>query len=102
MVVENESVYRISDDQKKEIDKKLKELLGLCQIARIPMFASCAIASDHESTEYLNIVYSAQSHAMRLHDDRIRKHMLIASGSFDAVPKRETVTFDPFGVLNNE
>ena len=57
---------------------------------------------DENGTEYTNMVYSAQSHAMRLHDDRIRKYMLISSGNFEVVPAREVVQFDPFGVMKNE
>lgn len=95
------TVYKIDESQKKEIDMKMKELLELCQVAHVPMFASCAIANTEEETKYLNIIYGPQSHAIYLHDDKIKKHMLIASGSFDVVLKREIVTFDPLDALRD-
>lgn len=95
------SVYNLTEEQRAELDGKLRELLALCQIYHIPMFASCAVASNNEETEYLNIIYSAQSHSMLLHDDRIRQYMLIANGSHEAVLKRENLMFDPFGVLKD-
>lgn len=97
-----DSFYDLNGQQRQKIDSKLRELLEICQIERVPMFATCAVKNDAGSTEYANVVYSAQSHDMRLTNDRIRKHMLIASGSFEAVPAREAVVFDPFGVLKEE
>lgn len=97
-----DTVYKISEQQRKDLEKKLKDLLEFCQIYHIPFFASCAVQNDENGTEYTNMVYSAQSHAMRLHDDRIRKYMLISSGNFEVVPAREVVQFDPFGVMKNE
>lgn len=97
-----ETIYNLDQQQRKNLDAKLRELLSVCQIYRVPMFASCAVANNESATEYMNIIYSAQSHAMTLHDDRIRDYMLIANGSHDVVLKRENVTFDPFGVLNDE
>lgn len=94
--------YSLSKQERETLDEKMRELLAFCQIHRIPMFVSCAVANDDEHTEYLNIVYSAQAHMLRLKDDRIRQHMLIANGSHEAVLKRENVTFDPFGVISRQ
>lgn len=94
--------YSLSKQDREELDEKMRELLAFCQIHRIPMFTSCAVANDDEHTEYLNIVYSSQAHMVRLKDDRIRHYMLIANGSHEAVLKRENVTFDPFGVMAHE
>ncbi len=97
-----EANFNLSEQQRKDLDKKLNEVLELCQIYHIPFFASVAVKNSDQETEYNNIVYSAQSHAIRLHDDRIRKYMLIANGNFEVVPGREVVPFDPFGVIKNE
>lgn len=94
--------YELSEQQVAELDQKMRELLELCQINRVPCFVSCAVSNTPEETMYKNIIYSAQSHDMELTDDRIRKHMLIATGEFDAVPKRETITFSPFGIAEGE
>ena len=102
MAVEKETVFKLTQDQKKQLDDKLQELLELCQIFRVPMFASCAVVNENKETEYINIVYSAQSHAIRLYDDKIRKHLLLANENFDVVPKREIVAFDPLGAFSHE
>lgn len=94
--MKEDTIYKLPKDTVAELDRRLNILLEFCQINRIPFFASCAIGNDTKETDYLNIVYSAQSHSMKLHDDRIRKHMLIANGEFDVVPKREILNFDPF------
>lgn len=65
-------------------EKLLKGLLESCQIYHAPMFASVIITGIHNGTEYDNIVYSAQSHMVKLTEDKIRKHMLIANG-FEAI-----------------
>ena len=88
------TAYKLSSQQRNELEEKMRELLELCQI--------CAVKNDDSETEYSNMVYSAQSHNMKLRNDRIRKYMLIANGEFDVVPKREIVAFDPFGVIKDE
>jgi hypothetical protein len=85
--------YEADKEQKKEIEEKIKELLELCQINRIPMFLSVALQNDKNGTKYKNIMYSAKVHDIRLTDDQIEKHILISNG-FCAVPKREAVEID--------
>lgn len=97
-MTEKETYYELPQAKVLELDKKMRELLELCQINHVPFFAACAIANSEEETKYLNIVYSAQSHSMKLTDDRIRKHMLVANGEFDVVPKREVSDFTPYGI----
>lgn len=96
------TTYKLPDQQRNELDKKMRELLEICQIYHVPFFASCVIENNDSGTEYSNMIYSAQSHNIKLKDDRIRKYMLIANGEFDVVPKREIVSFDPFGVVKDE
>ena len=100
--MEKETYYELPEEQISELDKKMRELLELCQINHVPFFATCAIANSGEETKYLNIVYSAQAHSMKLTDDRIRKHMLVANGEFDVVPKREVSDFTPYGIAEGE
>ena len=97
-----ETCYQLSEEEKKELHQNLKACLQFSHIHQNTFYAVCAVGNDAEKTEYLNIVYSAQSHAMELTDDQIRKHMLVANGKFDVVPKREVVTFSPFGIAEGE
>lgn len=99
--MEKDTVYSLGAQQREDLDRILRGLLEFCQIHRIPFFTACAVANGPEGTEYLNTVYSAQSHAMTLTDDRIRKHMLLADSEFDVVPKREVPGF-PFGIAQGE
>lgn len=96
------TAYKLSSQQRNELEEKMRELLEFCQIYHVPFFVSCAVKNDDSETEYSNMVYSAQAHNMKLQNDRIRKYMLIANGEFDVVPKREIVAFDPFGVIKDE
>ena len=41
-----DTVYKISEQQRKDLEKKLKDLLEFCQIYHIPFFASCAVQND--------------------------------------------------------
>lgn len=80
------------DPEKIEIvEKKLQDVLSICQIYRIPFFATFA-ASD---SEWKNYAYSATANNIPLSDDQIRRHMLVANG-FEVVPKREQKAFIPF------
>lgn len=87
------TVFKMSAGSTKALDKKVQELLEICQIEHLPMFLSVAVENTDETTTYKNVVYGAKSHNMGLADDRIEKHILIANG-FDAVPKRENVILD--------
>lgn len=87
--------YEMNNEQKVALEKKFRELLEICQINHTPFFATCAFANDDQQTKYMSVVYSAQSHLIQLTDDRIRKHMLIANGGFDVVPKREVIDLSP-------
>lgn len=92
-----ETYYSLPGQQKEELDQIIRRLLEFCQINHIPFFVSCAVENHADGTKYMNAVYSAQSHAMELTDDRIRKHMLLADKEFDVVPKRE-ILGSPFGI----
>lgn len=100
-IMEKEIYYSLPEQQKEDLDGIIRELLEFCQINHIPFFVSCAVENNAEGTEYMNAVYSAQSHALSLTDDRIRKHMLLANKEFDVVPKRE-ILGSPFGIPQGE
>lgn len=70
-----------------EIGKLLKSLLEICQICHMPMFACFAI-NEKEGMAYKNIIYSAQSHSVRLYNDRVRKHMLVAN-NFEVISQSQ-------------
>lgn len=93
------TIYKVSADDEKEIKARLKSLLEICQICRVPMFASVALANSETETQYENIVYGGQSHIVTLTDDKIRKHMLISNG-FEAVPARDVVSIDMNEVMD--
>lgn len=82
----------MKQEEKKEIMDKINELLELCQYRNVPMFVSVAM-SDGVNTEYYNRMHSAKAHNIRLSNDQIAKHILIANG-FAAVPPRESVEID--------
>jgi hypothetical protein len=93
--------YSVSEKGYEEVDDAMKKLLEICQIYRLPMFASVAVANSESKTEYDRIIYTAQSHQMRLTNDEIRKHMLIAAG-FAAVPPREAHVFDSEDIFDGD
>lgn len=93
--------FELTRDAKKEIDNKLEELLELCRIHRVPMFASIVTGNSEEGTVYNNITYNSPSHGIELKDDQIRKHILVSNG-FDVVPHRETITIDPNDFLTED
>ena len=84
--------YTISDEAKEEIDMKLRILLEVCQIHKVPMFACVALENREKETIYDRIVYHPTER--RLADDQIRRHICIANG-FEAVPKRNVALFEP-------
>lgn len=83
--------YRITEEERAELTEIYRALLEFCQIHRLPMFASIAVANDENGTEYMSNIYTAQSHGRVLYDDVIRKHLLITNG-FEPVPPRERLS----------
>lgn len=99
--MKNTTNFELSKTAKKEIDDKLEELLELCRIHRVPMFASIVIGNSEKGTKYNNVTYNAPSHGITLTDDQIRRHILV-SNKFDVVPPRETLVIDPSEFLPEE
>lgn len=93
--------YSVSEEGYEEVDGAMKKLLEICQIYRLPMFISVAVANSESGTEYDRIIYTAQSHQMRLTNDEIRKHMLISAG-FEAVPPRDAHVFDSDDIFGDD
>lgn len=88
-----ERTKKMKQEEKKEIMDKINELLELCQYRNAPMFVSVAMSDDGVQTEYYNRMHSAKAHNIRLSNDQIAKHILVANG-FVAVPPRESVEID--------
>lgn len=80
----------LSEEQRDEVELRLRSLLEICQIYKTPMFASVVIGNTEEGTEYNNIVYGASSHKIDLTENKIEKHILVANG-FNVVPPRDSV-----------
>ena len=85
--------------EEQELEDKLKDLLEFAQIHHLPCFFSVVTGNTEKGTKYRNLVYSAQTNRIQLADERIRKHLLIASG-FEAVPPRESLDLDMADLLN--
>lgn len=85
--------FTVCNEGISKIENKLKELLELCQVYKTPMFATVAIKNDENETQYNNITFGTSSNYIRLTDDQIKKHILIANG-FCAVPKRDSNILD--------
>lgn len=83
--------YKLSKEEQKEIDDKLKELLELCQIYHTPMFATVAVENNEKETKYNNISFGASANRISLTDDQIRHHILITVG-FSTVPRRDNIS----------
>lgn len=98
MEKEKKAQYSLASEGRHEIEVKLRGLLETCQSHGIPMFATVAVANSEEGTEYNRIVYAPASHGIRLKEDQIRHHILIADG-FHAVPEREDIPLDLSGIL---
>lgn len=82
------TVFETSQENREMIDEAMKNLIMVCQICHVPVFAAAAVANSESETEYVNAIYSATAHQIHLSDDRIRKYELIADG-FEVVPPRE-------------
>ena len=87
--------YTVREEYLESVKNKLQDVLLLCQIHRIPFFATIATEDDGTHTTYQNYVHSAAANHIPITDDEIRKHILVAKG-FTPVPKREAQTFAPF------
>ena len=85
--------FKVDDDVIEMIDSKFREALELCQIYKVPMFATFVTENDELGTKYKNIVYNGASHLVNLQDDNIRKHMLVSNG-FEVVPARDCMSID--------
>lgn len=88
----------LTEEGRIKVQDKMKELMEVCQIYRLPMYACVAVDNSGDTTEYESNVYNPASHNIQLKDDRIRKHLLIADG-FDVVPKRNIVSVDMSSIL---
>lgn len=93
--------YNLTEKERETLDKKMRELLELCQIYHTPMFCSVAVRNSLAETEYMNITFDTNPNKIPLADDQIRHHILIASNGFVAIPKRDSVNMDMIKITNN-
>ena len=91
--MKNCTEYKSSKEVQNIITKKMDELLELCQIYKLPMFASVAVENDNEHTIYKNCMFGGRVHDVILTEDQIQNHILVANG-FKAVPPREEIIMD--------
>lgn len=83
----------LTPSQIQDVVSKLKLLKETAQMYNVPMYASVVVSNTDEDTKYQRAVNSAQSHAIYLTKDEIRKHMLVANG-FDVLPPRNITVLD--------
>lgn len=92
------SEFSLNENERELLEEKMKELLRVCQILKIPMFACAAIENNKEGTVYNNITYGGLAHNVYLTDDQIQRHILV-SNKFRVVPPRDEFTLDMTEVL---
>lgn len=63
------------------------EALRQCEIYNIPVMYSACVKNDEESSEYISGCHGTGAADIKLHDDRINKHLLVQAG-FDVIPHR--------------
>ena len=90
-----DKLYTVKQEYLEAVENKLQDVLLLCQIYRIPFFATVATEDDGVHTTYQNYVHSVGANNISVSDDEIRKHILVANG-FTPVPRREPQVFSPF------
>lgn len=86
------TVFDKGAEYKTHIEPVIAELVKLCTIYNIPMYVTCCVSNNAQSTEYKNQAVSADAHGLNLADDNIQKHLCIQLG-FDTV-YRSDVEFD--------
>lgn len=87
------SDFTVSEEIVEQLKDKMKDILIICQIYRIPCYMSFVTNDNKNGTDYTNVVYGTKCNNIHLTDDQIEKHILIANG-FAAVPKREVLELD--------
>ena len=87
------SDFTVSEEIVEQLKGKMKDILSICQIYRIPCYMSFVTSDNKNGTDYTNVVYGTKCNNIRLKDDQIEKHILISNG-FAAVPKREVLELD--------
>lgn len=74
------TLFKIGKKEWEKVESALEELQETCQMLGVPMFATVATENTENQTVYNTIVNGAGSHNMKLTDDRICRHILIANG----------------------
>lgn len=100
----SENLYKCPANIREKLKHRLEDLLRICQLYDIPLFATVAVEDTETDTNYESVVYGPASHCIKLKDDRIRKHILVQDG-FIPVPPREAnaISMDFFkGITPNE
>ena len=91
--------FTLPQNKVQEIRGMMDELLQYCRMHRIPMYCTFAVSNSEDETVYERATYSATGNGIRLKDDQIRKHMLVANG-FEPYPKRDVLTVNIGEVLS--
>lgn len=83
--------FKLNEDEEKELELLVSNIMAYCREKAIPMFLSVAVENMDGHTVYSNAVNSPGSNNLILYDDKIREYILIANGSHEAVFKRDNI-----------
>ena len=76
-----------------ELKKQLDDIVFQCKNRHIPFFYSACVANDENGSKYVSDVVSPGGRSVTLKDDRISKHLAVATG-FDVVPSRDEIEIE--------
>lgn len=87
---------------KTQIECLVDELVKLCTIHNLPMFFSCCVKNDENSSTYIRQCVPADAHGVNLTDDEIQKHVCLQLG-FDTIYRHdEELEFEEEGTKITE
>ena len=76
-----------------EIEKKIFELLRLCNKEQLPIFISVAVKNDEEGTLYKNEMFASATNNIFLKDDFFPNFVNVTNG-FRTIPPAKIVEID--------
>ena len=81
-------------DWTKEFEEKCQKHLDAiqrqCEIYAIPFVFTACVKNDENGSQYIGACVGTGSSEIKLHDDKINKHLLVQAG-FDVIPHRNEI-----------
>ena len=85
--------FNKTDIYENEIEKKIYELLRLCNKEQLPVFVSVAVKNDEEGTLYKNEMFASATNNIFLKDDFFPNFVNVTNG-FRTIPPAKIVEVD--------